>query len=282
MPGNCLEWSTSWYAISKWWWTWSAVASGNLFLIQIDQHSWKRSWWYLVWLGTVDQSSQLYKWTCAHSCVSWASHLFLQCKKHYILYIGFSASDWRICSKGGNGIEFLHFISISVLPVLRYFRFPCCLFCVFTGFSFLCVHLHFCLFMSMDLSYLKLFKHHWFILSPVQSHGTFLSICFNLKILINSLILRLPITMLILVFIDPFSPKLFSPWGERDFQLEYFWLICLHIFHALSLLCMIMLVFHYLTPSHNAILLSSLKTLNCFSVIHLRKLSNLCVKFPLA
>ena len=50
-PAVCLDWRTSWYAVSNWRWMWSGVESGSLYMTLPDQHSWKGIWWDWVWIA---------------------------------------------------------------------------------------------------------------------------------------------------------------------------------------------------------------------------------------
>ena len=138
---------------------------------------------------------------------------------------------------------------------------------------FLCLF-SFCSVLSMDLSYLKLFKHHGFKLSCAPSQSTSLSACFNLEILLNSLTVRLPITHAPISFHSNFLSYILSMEMTQAFQLEYSRLVSFHFFCTSSLLHIISLAFPHLTPS-----LHALWALDRFSFIHLQKLSDFFVSF---
>ena len=84
IPGNWWDFKTIWYAISYLRQTWSGVASGSLWMTQMDQHSWKGSWWDWVCMGTGrSEFTPIY---------IFREHLMLlQWKKLYIFYIGVGA-----------------------------------------------------------------------------------------------------------------------------------------------------------------------------------------------
>ena len=77
------------------------VTSGVLCMTQRGQDSWKGSWWDLVWIGTGRLELMMYMWTGTQSYVSRASDLFLQCKKHCILYSRVGTQAWMIYSQQG-------------------------------------------------------------------------------------------------------------------------------------------------------------------------------------
>ena len=40
------------FAVSNWQWTGSEFVSGSLYIMRMDQYSWKGTWWNLVWIDT--------------------------------------------------------------------------------------------------------------------------------------------------------------------------------------------------------------------------------------
>ena len=64
-------------------------------------------------MDTVGQSSRPCKWTGAHLYVSRASDLFVQCKMHYISYIGVVTPGWMIyIGKGVMGCQMIMMIML--------------------------------------------------------------------------------------------------------------------------------------------------------------------------
>ena len=49
---NCSRLVIDMVTVSDWWQIWSGVSSGSWCMWRMDHHSWKGSWWDLVWIGT--------------------------------------------------------------------------------------------------------------------------------------------------------------------------------------------------------------------------------------
>ena len=86
-----------------------------------------------------------------------------------VLFMSLSSRDRFIFS-----VRVIHFYSHFHAVYTSVLSFSHGLFCVFTCFNF-------CSFLSTDLSYLKLSKHHCFELSHLQSYATFpsFSLCYS-------------------------------------------------------------------------------------------------------
>ena len=78
---------------------WGGVCS--LCMTLTDQHSWKGIWWDRVWIQLAGLCSILWWGTGVHSYDLKGSDWFLQCKRHYTLYIAVGRLSSWTCNQHG-------------------------------------------------------------------------------------------------------------------------------------------------------------------------------------
>ena len=81
---------------------WIDTGRSEFTIVQVDQHSWKRSWWYFMWISTGRSEfriTQVYK--CPFMFFK-ASDPFIQCKKDHSYCIEVSSPDCKICTQWGR------------------------------------------------------------------------------------------------------------------------------------------------------------------------------------